>query len=159
MEHATAVTSSNGVPVVAERLIFSTDPLETVDLAISPGSALLSDRWIFAAGATVPGDIAELIAVANPGSSRVEVQLAAIVDGQVRALGPEATFILRPREHRQIRLNEAISADQLSVHVFGDRPLVAERLLVRPGGARTSTANGIPAGDGELLLAPRSAAG
>ena len=92
-----------------------------------------------------------MIAVANPGSSRVEVQLAAIVDGQVRALGPEATFILRPREHRQIRLNEAISAARLSVHVFGDRPLVAERASWSdPAGPDVSTANGIPAGDGEF---------
>ena len=55
VDHAAVVTSRNGVPVVAERLLFSTEPLETVDVAISPGSPLLSDRWIFAAGGTVPG--------------------------------------------------------------------------------------------------------
>ena len=91
------VTSRNGVPMVAERVLFTTEPLETVDVAISPGSPLISDRWIFAAGGTVAGELAEWIAVANPGSSPVEVQLGAIVDGQVRALGPEATFILRRR--------------------------------------------------------------
>ena len=158
VDHAAVVTSRNDVPIVAERVLFTTEPLDSSDVAISPGSPLVSDRWIFAAGGTVAGELAEWIAVANPGSSPVEVQLGAIVDGQVRALGTEATFTLRAREHRQIRLNELVTAERMAVQVFGDRPLVAERVLLQPGGARTSTAVGIPAGDGELHLAPPSAA-
>jgi hypothetical protein len=143
--------------VVAERVLLSTDPLETSDVAISSGTPLLSDRWIFPVGASVPGERAEWIVVSNPGPSRTEVQLGAVVEGKVRALGEDATFLLGSGEHRRVRLTEAISAGQVTIHVFADQPVAAERVLVEPDGARTSTSNGIPAGDAEIVLAPRPA--
>jgi hypothetical protein len=157
--HATVVSARNGVPVVAERVLVTTEPFETVDVAITPGSPLVSNRWIFSAGGNKEGELAEWISVLNPGTATTEVQLGAVVDGKVLAMGEGSTLTLRPGQHRQIKLPETIQADRVTIQVFADRPVAAERLLIRAGGARTSTAMGIPAGDGEILLAPRSAGG
>jgi hypothetical protein len=157
--HAAVVTSRNRVPVVAERVLYSTDPLETRDVAISQGTPLVADRWIFPAGGNVPGQLSEWIAVANPEPKRVEVQLGAVIDGQVQALPESSTFTLGPLEHRRVPLPETLVADRIAVQVFADRPVAAERILIRPAGARTSTSVGVPAGDAEVQLVPSTAAG
>jgi hypothetical protein len=58
-----------------------------------------------------------------------------------------------------VRLSAALDADRVTVQLFADRPVAAERILIRPEGARTSTSPGVPAGDGEVRIAPRTAAG
>jgi hypothetical protein len=157
--HASVVTARNEVPIVVERVVHSNDPLETSDVAISPGAPLIADRWIFAAGGSIRGQLAEWIAVTNPRSAPVDVQLGAVIDGQVRALDEDASFTLGPREHRRIRLPASLDAERVTMQLFADQPVAAERILIRPEGARTSTAPGVPAGDGEVRLAPRTAAG
>jgi hypothetical protein len=157
--HAAVLTSENQVPVVAERVISSTDPLETHDIAISPGTPLVADRWIFPAGGNVTGQLSEWIAVMNPGPEKVEVQLGAVIDAQVQALPESSTFTLGPHEHRRVALPKKLTAERITVQVFGDHPVAAERVLLRPEGARTSTSIGIPAGDAELRLVPATAAG
>jgi hypothetical protein len=155
--HATVVSARNGVPVVAERVLVTTAPFDTVDVAITPGSPLVSDRWIFAAGGNKEGEVAEWISVLNPGTATTEVQLGAVVDGKVLAMGEDSTLTLRPGQHRQVKLPDSIQADRVTIQVFAGPPVAAERLLIRSGGGRTSTAMGVPAGDGEIHLAPRSA--
>jgi hypothetical protein len=155
--HTTTVRTVNRVPVVAERVLASTEPLESTDLAITPGTPLVSDRWIFAAGGATPGQLGELIAVVNPGSRAVEVRLGAVVDGQTRALGEGATFTLAAGQHARVRIDDLIEARAVTVQVAADGPVAAERILVRPGGARTSTALGVPAGGAGLEPVPPAA--
>jgi hypothetical protein len=157
--HSVVVTSRNRVPVVAERILYSTPPLETSDVAISPGSPLVANRWIFAAGGNRPGQVSEWVAVANPGTTRVQVQLGVVIEGQVRALDKDSTFTIEPGGSRRTRMPASLVAPRLTLQVFADHPVVAERILIRPDGARTTTSLGIPSGDAEVRLAPLSAGG
>jgi hypothetical protein len=152
--HSVVVTSQNGVPVVAERILASTAPLETTDLAISSGSPLVANRWIFPGGGNQPGQLNEWVALVNPGPRQVQVQLGIVVNGQVRALDEDSTFTIEPGGTHRTRLPDSLGANRLTMQVFADGPVVAERILVRPGGARISTTVGVPAGDAHLQLAP-----
>jgi hypothetical protein len=157
--HSAVLTSENQVPVVAERILYSTGPLETSDVAISPGTPLVANRWVFPAGGNIPNQLSTWIAVANPSSEEVTVQLGAVIDGQVQALPAKSTFTLAPHGNDVVSLPKELAAERITVQAYADHPVAAERILLRPAGARTSTSVGIPAGDAQLHLVPATAAG
>jgi Family of unknown function (DUF5719) len=161
--HATLVRSTNGVPVVAERVTTQAaeaagndtagdrgDGDEQVrgDVSASPGAVVAATRWAFPS--STRGQEAGLrFVVFNPDPERsVPVTLLAAANGRESPLdGVRAT---RVAPGGRIALDADI--DWPSWMVEAEAPVVVERVFVGESGVALGTGVGIPGVDGSVPL-------
>jgi len=152
--HVAVVVSRNGVEVVAERLLATTDPFPTTDTAVSAGSPLAAPTWVFAAGGSVKGRQQEHISLQNPGANPVEVRLDQFGDGMLRPIDGRGPVSIGPWGSTTVELDEVVDAPSISLVITGSAPIVAERMVRRPRGSNLSTVIGIPLPDGIVAATP-----
>lgn len=173
-ELGATVTSTNAVPIVVERAMYTRGPqLFPAGTAVA-GEPALAPRWFFAEGAT--GSYFDtFIAVANPDDTPLDVTVRVYLpDGETSAAPLTFTRTARPRERLTLWLDQEVTdegvslANQggLSVELTASRPFVAERATWWPGGFTTwhegHASSGFPdppaahwrVAGGEVQLAP-----
>jgi hypothetical protein len=174
VEHATLVRSTNGVPVVAERV--TTDAGEPAggddtadeegggddadsgeggggdrvrgDVAAGPGAVVAATRWAFPS--STRGEEAGLrFVVFNPDPERsVPVTLLAATNGREDPVDDVAATAVAPRG----RIVLAAEVDWASWVVEAEAPVVVERVLVGEAGVALGSGVGIPSVDGSVPL-------
>jgi hypothetical protein len=167
--HATVVRATNGVPVVAERVVTQTvaadeeegghsdggddeepsgDAGRVGDIAAGPGSVVAAGRWAFPSGGAGDGSQLRFV-VFNPDAERsARVTLLAVVDGRVS--GPDGARAVEVPPGGRVTLGSG-SADG-SWLVASTAPVVAERVVVGDRGLRVAAGVGIPSVDGAVPL-------
>lgn len=134
------VASTNGVPVVVERLMEATSDSARLGVADTTGAPEGARRWLFAAGsATSPAD--EYLIVFNPSDRRVRVTVTASGLGERVPLG--APFTLAPSTRLAIHVNDIVNKGIVVLDLDADGPVVAERAQSRSDGPGLSSTIGI----------------
>ena len=164
--HSVTVTSTNQVPVVAERALAVTEDASYRAQLTSTGAPVVSEGWVFAAGWRGPDEEAQRIALANPGDEDVTVELVAYGDGERSAPLGDEPITLAPGEHVELDVGQlgGLEEGQTSIEVTASAPIVAERRLISRSpsddpdaddaepGVGGSTALGVPVGPGTAAL-------
>lgn len=175
--HTTVITSTNGVPVVAERVMSASGP-DLRSVYAAAGSSIASESWTFPIGlgsiveraggeASVAGT--SRYVVANPDPQRpTRVRLTLYRDGQTAtpaalrgvelAAGGRAELVLTDDVLAGVPLldgstDHASGKAATSVTVHADRPILAER-VVAVDGVDAAASPGVPASAGAILLDP-----
>ena len=139
-----SLTSTNGVPVVAERVMEATADSARVGVADTLGAPRGATRWLFAAGsATPPAD--EYLIVYNPTAHPVDVTVTASGLGEATAVG--RPFTLAPGMRLALHINDSVDKGIVVLDVGATGPVVAERAQSTAKGPGLSSTIGI-AGSG-----------
>ncbi len=148
--HTGIVRSANGVPIVAERVLYA-ERDNRRGVSVTTGSPVESERWNFAAGATTEADDEFVVLVNLDAQILAEVDVTAVVGGQEVPISGLQGIELAPGERRALSIDEAIdNRPDLSLVVTSTEPIVAERSLYRVGAEERgfSSAVGIPTTEG-----------
>ena len=132
--HGAVVAVTNGVPLVAERVVTATAPAPRHGLLDVLGARAPARRWLLALGATNPATD-EWVVVLNPGPDRATFSVQALAAGQLLAVEGLQGLQVGPGQRRAVRLGDHIRRDDLALVVSSDRPVVVERDLYTGGGS------------------------
>lgn len=142
--HSAVVRSLNGVPMVAERIVYS-DRTNRRGVTVTTGSPVESESWLFAAGAANATNDEFLVLVNLDQQVLSEVDVVAIAGGQRLPVAGLTGIELAPGERRLVSLDENTESDALPLEVRSTEPIVVERGLYQVGDERgMSNAVGIP---------------
>ena len=131
------VASTNGVPIVSERVMEAASDSGRVGVADTLGAPKAARRWLFAAG-SASDNADEYLIVFNPGDRPVDVTLTGSGLGESVPLGP--VFTLAPSTRRAVHVNELLNKGIVVAEVNASGPVVAERAQSRnPGPGLSST--------------------
>ena len=176
--HATLVRSTNGVPVVAERVLSHTvtagedgedgeddESESTGDTAAGPGAALAARRWTFPGPLGGDGSTTPFV-VFNPDPERpTRVTLLEVAHGrqtEVRTArdveippGGRVTLTDEPDDAEDVDDPDDPSggAPESAWVVESEAPVVVERVVLGADGLRVATELGLPSVDGAAPLA------
>lgn len=141
---AWVLTSTNGVPVVGERVIVSVPPAAHTGIGDTMGSPRLSRRWVFPAGSAID-NADEWIVIFNPGGRRARVSFMASGTGAPHLLGGPGGMVLAPGTRRALEIRTVYPQGIVVVEVRSDVPVVAERAQFNVGSPGLSDTVGIAA--------------
>ena len=147
--HAAVVRSSNGVPIVAERVLTSSLQNRR-GITVMSGSPVVSNEWSFAAGA-LNDDWDEVLLVVNLDPQVIaEVDVFAVSEGQMVPISELQGVEVGANSRLAVKLGAHIRRDDLAIQVRSTEPVVVERGLHRVGAdARgVSTSIGVPGTNG-----------
>jgi hypothetical protein len=150
--HATVIRSTNGVPIVAERVL-DFARRGGGDLAAGSGSPFAARSWTFA---TTGGEglVSRFVAY-NPDPDRpARLSLTALVDGERVAPDELQAIEVPPGSRHEVRLTEDLEAGDPAVVVESDVPVVVERFVSTAGGLGQAAGPGLPAADTATALTP-----
>jgi hypothetical protein len=172
VEHATLVRSTNGVPVVAERVTTHAgepaggddtadeegggddadngeggDDGVRGDIAAGPGAVVAATRWAFPSSTRGEEAAGLRFVVFNPDPERsVPVTLLATTNGREDPVDDVPATAVAPRG----RIVLAAEVDWASWVVEAEAPVVVERVLVGEAGVALGSGVGIPSVDGSV---------
>jgi len=142
--HSAIVRVHNGVPVAVEQESFGDDPSPRRGVAITPGSPLLADTWVLAAG-EASGSIGETVTLFNPsldeGISRARV---VPLDGSGQEVPSLGDLEVPPGGRLTVNLADHLNSESLALFIEATQPIVVERTLARLGGRGMSQSLGVP---------------
>ncbi|MCU0309430.1 MAG: DUF5719 family protein [Acidimicrobiales bacterium] len=140
------VRSTNGVPIVAERLDGGTEEADRPGLVAMVGAPVQAGRWIVPAASASSVEATGLVVVNPSGSRDVTVTVRADAGGTTQDL-PGATSIVVPAGSRVVVPlgPEAVDLEGLSLMVEADGPVVVSRWFVLDGDLAESL--GVPVVD------------
>jgi len=141
--HAGVVTSSNGAPVVVERVVTAVAPSSRLGFTELMGSPSASTAWLFPVGAANTSQDEWLVAY-NPGSGVSHVSVTALLGGRAVPVDGLGNVEIEPSQRVAVRLGDHLSRGDLVLSVSADAPVVVERDLYRIGGLGMSASLGIP---------------
>lgn len=145
--HAAVVRSANGVPIVAERVLYAEGAARR-GISVTTGSPVEAERWTFAAGsATTSSD--EWLTVFNLDPEVIaEIDVAVLADGRHLPVADLQDIEIAALTRGAIRLGEYITRDA-AVVITSSEPVVVERGLYPVGDDRgVSNAIGVPSPEG-----------
>jgi hypothetical protein len=161
--HATVVRSTNGVPVVAERIMTHAGERDgeddqdeessegddrTGDIAAGPGAVVAAHRWAFPSAFDSAG-LRSRFVVFNPDSERsARVTLLAVVNGREAEVDDARDVDVPPGG--QVGLDGDAAGSAWVVE--SGAPVVVERVVLGEDGVRLAAGVGIPSGDGAVSL-------
>ena len=147
--HSATVRSANGVPIVAERVVYS-DRTNRRGVTVTTGSPVESQTWSFAVGAADGGNDEFLVLVNLDPQILSEVDVVAIAGGQRLPVAGLTDIELAPGERKVVSLDENTDSANLPLEVQSTEPIVVERGLYRVGDEERGMSNaiGIPGPDG-----------
>jgi len=148
--HAVTVRSTNGVPIVAERVIAAAAPAARRGYGPALGSPVTATRWLFADGRADP-TTAEFVTLYNTSDQTAHVRFTALAQGQPLAVDGLQSVEVAAGQRVAVELGQHINRADLSLLVESDVALVAERGLYSATGIGLSLSLGVPLVDG---LAP-----
>jgi hypothetical protein len=144
--HGATLRSTNGVGVVAERVVLATSPASQTGIAEMFGSRLTAGRWL------VPGDgatdsVVPSLAIYNPGSAAVRVSISSL-DGALTTLDGQGAVSI-PGHHRYLLgaspgANGAGPDRALVVAAHAGGQVVVENDTSPAKGIGIDTATGVP---------------
>ena len=126
--HGIIVTSSNGVPTVAERTIESATPSARLGRSVLVGASASAKRWGFAVGAATP-TYDEWIVVLNAGADKVTFSVQALADGQMLAVEGLQDIELPAGRRTALSARRPHPARHPAAHRLGQR---SDRRRARP---------------------------
>jgi hypothetical protein len=155
--HATLVRSTNGVPVVVERVLSAPAPEgdDEVggDMAAAGGSPVADRTWAFATLGDEEGQVGYLVAY-NPDPQRAaHVTVTGSADGEPVGDERHRDIEVAPGQRREIRLNAGLDAPGVGLVAESDLPVVVERVVNGPGRVTQVVGPGIVGGRGSLDVA------
>lgn len=141
--HSTLVRSTNGVPVVAERVQAEPADADDGDVSVAPGAAFADRSWLFTSAGRDPQGSTRFV-VSNPDLHEpAHVSITATVEGE--ELAPEALQAVEigPGARRDLRVPPEAADPAASYAVTADRPVLVERLITNRNNAVESVAPGV----------------
>jgi hypothetical protein len=141
--HSGIVRSLNGVPVVAERVLFAVEPAKRHGISTTPGSPLGAEAWVFAVGSANDTND-EYLTILNLADKPARVSVTALANGQRLAVADLQDVEIPASARLSIRVGEHVQRNDLALVVESNEPIVAERSLYRVSGVGMSAAIGIP---------------
>jgi hypothetical protein len=139
---AWVLTSTNGVGVVAERVITSGPPAAATGVADTTGASAPARRWVFPEGSAANG-ADEWLVVFDPGAAPAHVSVVASGAGQATVL---PALVIGPGSRQAVDIGRIDPAGIVVLDVGSDVPIVAERRQFATTGAGMSNATGIAGG-------------
>ncbi len=139
--HSILVTSANGVPVVAERVMNLVSDEGTRGVSSMLGSRVAAERWLLAAGGT-SDTVVEEVTVLNTGDQPASVRVSRLDDDGFVEIGE--TLEVAAGGLAQLRVNDEITETPMTLLVEADAPIVVERGLIFREEAGTSRQLGVP---------------
>jgi len=136
------LSSANGVPVVAERVIDAVSPAVRAGVSDTTGAPRLSTGWEFPAGSAAAGSD-EWIVLFNPGNRTADVTLSASGLGLSQPVAVGGALL--PGTRRAVDIGVAHPQAICVIDVASDVPVVAERAQFTIGAPGLSDSVGIPA--------------
>jgi hypothetical protein len=143
--HSATITSTNGVGVVAERVLSAGKPSSRLGVGDVLGGRRTATRWALAAG-TVNPQTDEWVVITNPGSRPSTVSLTAAADGQNIAIEGLQALVVPPHGRLAARVGDHIAREPLPLVVEASEPVAVERDVYRVGGVGVGLTIGIPLG-------------
>jgi hypothetical protein len=131
--HSAILTSVNGVPVVAERLLTASRPAPQDGVAELQGGQVASTRWVLA-GAPADKKHAAIVALYNPGRAPVNVSIDGLT-GSVDPLPGIPPMTLPPGQQTFVVINHGRQALPQPLLVTASGPVFVEQDLYGEGGA------------------------
>mgnify|MGYP001234663275 CR=1 FL=1 len=155
--HSIIVTSLNGVPVVAERVVTSSAPSSNVGISATLGSPVAAPTWFLPGGGVTP-ERDEYLTLFNQSDGITTFSVVALVGGQTLALEGLQDLEVPPGGRRAIRLSDHVgNRESLPVVVEASGPVVVERGLYRVGGRGIALSMGVPLAVGVVVPEPLGA--
>ena len=131
--HTVIVRAANAVPVVAERVLFSSGE-DRGGIAVTTGSPVEAEQWTFSAGAVTETVDEFLVLVNLDPQILAEIDVTAVVNGQLVPVADLQGIELGGSERLAIRIGEHIAnRPQLPLVVTSTEPIVAERAVYQVG--------------------------
>jgi hypothetical protein len=144
--HSGIVRSANGVPIVAERVLFG-DGDARRGITVTTGSPVEAEQWNFAVGSVTETDDEWLILLNLDPQILADVDVHAVVGGQLLPVADLQAIELGGGQRLAIRLGEHIAnRPELAIVVTSSEPIVVERALYAVGADERgmSSAVGVP---------------
>jgi hypothetical protein len=142
LDHVTVVSSRNGVPVVAERVL-TFNRRSSGDVAAGTGSAFAAESWTFATLGGGDRPASRLVAY-NPGSRPARLSVTGLVGGREVAPDGLGGVEVPAGGQTQIELPGEVQGADASLVVESDAPVVVERLVATAGGLYQAASPGLP---------------
>jgi hypothetical protein len=141
--HSTLVRSTNGVPVVAERVQAEPADADDGDVSVALGAAFADRSWLFTSSGRDPEGSTRFV-VSNPDlNAPASVSVTATVDGD--QVAPEAlqAVEIAPGARRELRVPPDTADTAASFAVTADLPVLVERIVTNRNSAVESVVPGI----------------
>jgi hypothetical protein len=150
--HLGVVRSLNGVPLIAERVLFARSPSSRRGISATPGSPFASTQWTLAAGSATDS-IDEWLTILNPSTDAIaRISVFALATGQALPVSGLHQREIPPGGRLAVRLGDHVKREDLALYIGATGPVVVERSLNRVGSLGMSASMGIPGPIG--LVAP-----
>jgi hypothetical protein len=178
--HATIVRSTDGPPVVVERVTVDEAPAPSPgagasqadeegearrghEISASPGARLATPAWAFPSVAALGQGVSVRFAIFNPDPDRA-VGVRVVPTGAAGPAGGDAPtgparVEVPPGARLAVVLDATASAGTVAAVVEADGPVVVERTVLAPDGRRLAVGAGIPLAEGAVVLSPRPGGG
>lgn len=141
--HSGIVRSANGVPIVAERVLFASGETRR-GITVTTGSPVEAEQWNFASGAVTETDDEWLVLVNLDPQILAEIDIAAVVAGQLVPVADLQDIELAGSTRLAIRLGEHINnRPQLPIVVTSSEPIVVERARYQVGEEERGMSNAV----------------
>lgn len=150
--HWDFVFTSNGVPIVAERMVRRLPEAIVPGLDLTIGAPIASDRWVVPT-ATWAGARSSVVTVVNPGPGPVRFAVRAVRDGEDRPIDGAQDVLLPPGRSRSFDLGLLGSTSPVAALVQADGPVVVGHDLTFDDPLAVASSLGIPVASGLTRLA------
>lgn len=169
LPHVTVVRSTNGVPVVAQRVTVDRGPevrppgarrpVRRSEVTATLGARVAAPTWHVPAVAEVAADGATVaVAVYNPDPARA-VEARLVGDGAGDVVGDLDPVEVPPGGRATVEVDAEAVPDLAWAVVEADGPVVVERVVRLLDGRRASAGPGVPVGEGAVRLDDLAARG
>jgi hypothetical protein len=161
--HVTIVRSSNGVPIVAERVLSTPgapgwrEPDSEAtggDISATTGAAFADRRWVLGTLGRQDDEARDYLVAFNPDPEETAVlDVRGLVDGRLVEPPEHMDLEVPPGERLEVRLGGALGVAGAAILAEADLPLVVERVTASPDRVVQAVSPGIIGGDDPLPLA------
>lgn len=140
--HSVTVKSTNGTPIVAERVLQGLPGGARQGWSATIGAPVTASRWLFAEG-RADATVTEFLTIANPSASTARLQITALAAGQALPIDGLQAVEVPPSGRVAIELGAKINRADLPLLVVADQPVVVERGLFAASGTGLSLSTGV----------------
>lgn len=131
--HSFIVKSTNGVAVVAQRLLLGASPWGHAGASAVTGSPIAATTWLMPTGSAVP-TITQDIVLFNPGEAPATARATFTDSGKVLGSKVPAVVTVAPGGRAVIAVPSlGLPAGDMATTITADRPVVVEQAVLRNG--------------------------
>jgi hypothetical protein len=141
--HSAVLQSTNGVPVVAERVVAATSPSAWSGLGEMLGARVPAQRWLLGAAAADSSHDGWVV-LFNPGTQAVQVAINMLSGGTQVPLTGQTPVSVPPDRRIAIHLNQGRGSLQAPLVVNSPLPIYAEFNVYGVGGPGIGLGSGVP---------------